>query len=105
MIRTERRRARRVVPDGSDTYFRIRLRTGHELRVIDIGSVGARVEGFSRLLPNRHVEVRVATPRGDVLVRALVVRSRVSALAGDVVSYESALAFERPVVLAPSEAA
>ena len=105
MIRTERRRARRIAPDTSGSHFRIRLRIGHELRVIDIGSVGARVEGVSRLLPNRHVEVRVATPRGDVLVRALVVRSRVSGLTGDVVSYESALAFERPLLLAPSEAA
>ena len=104
MIRSERRRARRVIPEGSSALARVRLRTGHELRVLDIGSVGVRVEGASRLLPNRHVDVRVTTPRGDILVRALVIRSHVSTLTGDVLTYESALSFERPVLLAPHDA-
>ena len=103
MIRSERRRARRVTPESSSPLSRVRLRTGHELRVLDIGSVGAKVDGASRLLPNRHVDLRLTTPRGNVLVRALVIRSRVVDLAGDVVTYESALSFERPVLLVPQE--
>jgi hypothetical protein len=100
-VTVERRRTARVVPDAADPLARMRLRTGPELSVLDIGPLGALVEGTARLLPGASIEVHINTPAGRVLVRARVMRSAVSALASNLVRYRSALAFDAAIDLRP----
>ena len=91
----ERRRTGRRVPASGEPISRVRLRTGRELLVVDVGDAGALVEGTARLLPGTHLEVHVVTADGRVLVRSRVARSAVSRLDADGVCYRSALAFDR----------
>jgi len=90
---SERRRALRRVPGSDETLTRVRLRTGRELAVVDVASLGALVEGATRLLPGTHVDVHVVTRHGRVLVRTRVVRAWVWHLEADAVQYRAALAF------------
>lgn len=91
---SERRRAARREPQPDETVSRVRLRTGRELAVVNISHAGVLVEGVTRLLPGTHVEVHVVTRHGRVLVRTRVMRSSVSRLQADIVSYRTALAFD-----------
>lgn len=75
----------------------MRLRTGRELQVIDVGNGGALVEGVVRLLPGTHVDVHIVTRHGRVLVRSRVTRAHVSYLTADTIRYRAAVAFESPV--------
>jgi hypothetical protein len=72
----------------------LRLRTGHELRVLEMDDCGARVEGEARLLPGTGVEIHVITGATRVRVRSLVVRSQVCRVTADSITYQSALSFE-----------
>ena len=99
---TDRRGAPRRVPDCDETLARVRLRTGRELSVVDIGDGGALLEGTARLLPGTHVEVHVVTREGRTLVRSRVTRASVFAVAADTVRYRAALAFDTRVNTAPS---
>lgn len=92
----DRRRAARRIPAAGEPLARVRLRTGRELTVVDVSNAGALVEG-ARLLPGTHVDAHVVTRDGRVLVRSRIVRSYVTELRADVVSYRSALAFDRAV--------
>ena len=91
---TERRRAVRRIPQPAEALSRVRLRTGRELTVVDISSVGVFLEGLTRLLPNTHTDIHIVTRHGRVLVRARVVRALVWRLGRDVVCYRTALAFD-----------
>ena len=93
----DRRHSSRRLVAGEEPLARIRLRTGRELIVVDIGSTGALVEGAVRLLPGTHVDAHVTTVGGRVLVRSRVVRAWVCALDAEGVVYRSALAFQQPV--------
>ena len=73
---------------------RVRLRTGRELAVVEVSSVGALVEGSTRLLPGTHADVHIVTRQGRVLLRTRVVRAWVWHLEADVVRYRAALAFD-----------
>jgi hypothetical protein len=97
----ERRRATRQIPDPTQALSRVRLRTGRELVVIDVSSLGALVEGATRLLPGTHVDVHITATQGRILVRARVVRCAVWGLAADVVLYRGALAFGMLLDLPP----
>jgi hypothetical protein len=99
---TDRRGAPRRVPDCDETLARVRLRTGRELSVVDIGDGGALLEGTARLLPGTHVEVHVVTREGRTLVRSRVTRASVFAVTADTVRYRAALAFDTRVNTAPS---
>ena len=77
----ERRTTARRTPAPEETLARLRLRTGRELAVVDIGDAGALVEGTTRLLPGTHVEVHVVTREGRTLVRSRVTRAWVLAVA------------------------
>ena len=102
MVTRERRRASRRQPHSSEPVSRVRVRAGRELDVLDISSVGVLVQGESRLLPGRHLDVHVVSCSGRTLVRSRVVRSFVSSLSSDRVVYRGALAFEQPLQLAPA---
>ena len=93
----ERRHATRRVPSRDEPISRARLRTGHDLDVIDISDVGVQVEGLPRLLPGTHVDMHVVTSDGRTLVRSRVVRSFVHRLHADMVRYRAALTFEQRV--------
>jgi hypothetical protein len=73
------------------------LRTGRDVDVCDVSDGGVQVDGRMRLLPGTHVDVHVISLTGRVLVRCRVVRSVVSRLDAEGVSYRSALAFQQPV--------
>jgi hypothetical protein len=98
----DRRAASRRVPAPDETLAHVRLRTGRELSVVDIGDTGALLEGTARLLPGTHVEVHVVTREGRTLVRSRVTRAAVFALAADSLRYRAALAFDARVNTAPS---
>ena len=98
----ERRTAARRTPAPDETLARLRLRTGRELAVVEIGDAGALVEGTARLLPGTHVEVHVVTREGRTLVRSRVTRAWVFAVAADILQYRAALVFDARVNTAPS---
>jgi hypothetical protein len=98
----ERRTAARRTPAADETLARLRLRTGRELAVVDIGDAGALVEGTARLLPGTHVEVHVVTREGRTLVRSRVTRAWVFAVAADILQYRAALVFDARVNTVPS---
>jgi hypothetical protein len=79
---------------------RLRLRTGRELDVLNIGAGGVLVETAVRLLPGTWVDVHVITVNGRELVRSRVVRAFVSGVSADRILYRGALAFDRFVELA-----
>lgn len=97
----ECRATSRRVPIPDEPLSRVRLRTGPEMSVLDVGNGGVLVEGHVRLLPGRHVEVHVVTRGGRVLVRSRVLRCWVATLRSDAVSYRGALAFDRIIDTAP----
>lgn len=96
----ERRRAPRRVPQASEPTARLRLRTGRELAVVDVGATGALVETEGRLLPGTGVDVHVMTSDGRELVRSRIVRAFVCGVWADRIVYRGALAFERHIELA-----
>jgi hypothetical protein len=98
----ERRASARRAPAANETLASIRLRTGRELAVVDIGDGGALVEGTVRLLPGTHVEVHVVTREGRTLVRSRITRAAVFAVAADTLRYRAALVFDTRVNTAPS---
>jgi hypothetical protein len=89
----ERRRAPRHVPDPLAPIARVRLRTGRELTVIDLSSLGVLVEGATRLLPGTHLDVHVTSAHGRIPVRARVVRCHGWGVTADAVQYRGAFAF------------
>jgi hypothetical protein len=98
----DRRTSVRRRPAADETLSRVRLRTGRELTVVDIGDAGALVEGTARLLPGTHVEVHVVTREGRTLVRSRITRAAVFAVAADTLRYRAALAFDTRVNTAPA---
>ena len=98
----ERRAFSRRVPAPDETLSHVRLRTGRELAVVDIGDAGALVESSARLLPGTHVEVHVVTREGRTLVRSRITRAAVFAVTADTLRYRAALAFDSRVNTAPS---
>ena len=98
----ERRTAARRTPAPDETLASLRLRTGRELAVVNIGDGGALVEGATRLLPGTHVEVHVITREGRTLVRSRVMRAWVFAVSADALEYRAVLAFDARVNTAPS---
>ena len=93
----ERRRGARRIPSAGEPLAYARLRTGHQLTVIDASNWGVLTESTERLLPGRHLDVHVVTPDGRVLVRGRVARAYVCLLQSDAIHYRAALAFDRPI--------
>jgi len=98
----DRRAVPRRAPAPNETLARMRLRTGRELTVVDIGDRGVLLEGTARLLPGTHVEVHVVTREGRTLVRSRVTRAWVYTVAADILQYRAALVFDLSVNTAPS---
>lgn len=93
----DRRHAARRTPRDREPLERIRLRTGRELKVLNVSDEGALAEGTARLLPGTHIDAHLVTAAGRVLVRSRVVRALVSRLEKDGPVYRCALAFQQRV--------
>lgn len=96
----DRRRAARRVPHATEPTSKLRLRTGRELEVVNIGPAGVLVEATARLLPGTWVDVHVITIDGRELVRSRVVRAWVCHVSADAILYRGALAFDRLTAVA-----
>jgi hypothetical protein len=93
----DRRQAARRAPRDREPLGRIRLRTGREVKVLDVSDHGVLAEGSARLLPGTHVDAHLVTATGRVLVRSRVVRAWITALEQDGPLYRCALAFQQRV--------
>lgn len=90
---SERRRADRI-ESAACPWARVRLRTGHEISLVNVSGGGALVETSARLLPGTAIVLHVVADAGTMAVRARVTRCSVCAIdktAG--VRYRGALAF------------
>ncbi len=97
----ERRRSDRI-ESAESTWDRVRLRTGHEISLVNVSGGGALVETSARLLPGTAIVLHVLTDHQTVAVRARVTRCYVCAIdktAG--VRYRGALAFSENAHSAP----
>jgi hypothetical protein len=97
----ERRRKPRRIPAAGDPLAQVRLRTGPELSVIDVGDWGGLVEGSVRLLPGSRLDVHLIAAHGRVLVRCRVTRAFVVSLGATVILYRGALAFDQAIDTRP----
>jgi hypothetical protein len=100
MSQSDRRRAPRRLPRPAEAVSKVRLRTGRELQVVNIGPAGVLVEAAARLLPGTWVDVHVITTDGRELVRSRVVRAWVCHVSADAILYRGALAFDRLLAVA-----
>jgi hypothetical protein len=74
-----------------------RIWPGIEAVLLDLSDGGARLETAYRLLPGHRIELRLHDIVAVTEVRGDVLRCRVAGLSADRVTYEGAVAFDRPV--------
>jgi hypothetical protein len=68
------------------------------MRVVNLSSIGALVEGPCRLRPGSIVAAAFGAPPGERVAKGRVTRCVVAALGGiSGISYEAGLAFESPL--------
>lgn len=91
----ERRRALRRPVAEDEPVASARLRTGGQLRIVDVSSWGALAHTSERLLPGRYLDVHVVSVQGRVLVRSRVARAYVARVEANAIEYCAALAFDR----------
>lgn len=92
-VLTERRRSPRIVCLDRGVAPQARLRTGATLAVVDLSEHGCLAECTNRLLPGRHLDLRLSVEDRSTIVRARVVRAYVHAVAPDGIRYRVALGF------------
>ncbi len=100
----ERRQARRADTRRGHWMASARVWPGRDVAVLNVSPGGALIEGETRLIPGRRIELHLASPEGRLLVAARVLRAYVSCLAPDGgIRYRGALAFEAPLAMAVPE--
>lgn len=93
---TERRQSERI-ESAASSWGRVRLRTGHEVSLVNVSGGGALVETSARLLPGTAVILHVHAEQRTIAVRARVVRCHVCTIDKDAgVRYRGAVAFAEP---------
>jgi len=98
--RFDRRRWARKRPDECPGLIEAKLRSGSEVRVIDISNGGVLIETASRILPGARVELFLMTTGRRWLLKGRIVRCRVAAIVPESgVRYRAALAFNEPVAI------
>jgi hypothetical protein len=96
--KADRRRFPRKKPDECPWLIEARLRSGTEVRVIDISNGGVLLEAGSQILPGARVELFLVAAGQRWLVKGRIVRCHVAAIAPERgVRYRAALAFNEPV--------
>ena len=73
-----------------------RLKYGADIRVIDISAGGMLLETKKALAPDADVIVELTGPERPILIPSRVLRCRASSL-GDILTYQGACAFKRPL--------
>ena len=74
------------------------VKYGAEVRVLDISAGGLLLETQQALKPNSSVVLELTGPDSPILVPSRVLRCRVASLS-DILTYEGACAFRRPLTL------
>ena len=96
--KVDRRRWPRRKPSECPWLIEARLRSGTEVRVVDISNGGVLVETASQILPGAPVEIFLVAADQRWLVKGRIVRCHVSAIMPERgVRYRAALAFDEPV--------
>ena len=90
----ERRRAVRVLASQLASPVASRIRPGQHATLVDVSATGVLLEGTRRLAPGAVVDVHLEGADRRHVSRARVVRSWVSALTAQTVTYRSGLAFD-----------
>jgi hypothetical protein len=93
--RSKRSRARRLTRADLPWLSSIRLTWGPELQLVNISRSGLLVETGIHLIPGGHTVFEIAGPDKDLVVRARVIRTEVSAVDSLGEKYLAAAAFER----------
>jgi hypothetical protein len=93
----ERRRTARCATALTHGGVCVRIRPGHDVRLIDVSAGGVFVQNVVRLLPGHSVELLITTDERRAAVRGLVIRSVVSHVSRSAIWYRSAVAFEHLV--------
>ena len=92
---TERRRNRRRHHQDDHGISSARLRSGHDVSVIDVSAGGALIESDRRLLPGAAVELNLRSEhRPPEIMRGHVLRSAVTRLRSNLVCYRGAIRFD-----------
>ena len=77
-----------------------RLRSGTEVRVIDLSNGGLLLESVSQILPGARVELFLVARDQRWLVKGMILRCQVARVVrDDGVRYQAALAFNEPMAL------
>ena len=75
-----------------------RIKYGADIRVLDISAGGMLVETSSQLAPDANVVVELLGPESPILVPSRVLRCRTASL-GEILNYQGACAFKRPLTI------
>ena len=75
-----------------------RIKYGADVRVLDISAGGMLLETSSQLAPDANVVVELLGPESPILVPSRVLRCRTASL-GEILKYQGACAFKRPLTL------
>jgi hypothetical protein len=75
-----------------------RLKYGAAVRVLDISAGGMLLETEKALTPDSNVVVELAGPESPILIPSRVLRCRAASL-GDILTYQGACAFKRPLTI------
>jgi hypothetical protein len=103
--RLDRRADKRRRPEEHGIW-RVRVRPGQEVTLIDMSSGGVLVETSQRLLPGAKIEVHLRRHANDAaeIVRGRVTRCAVVRLSSTAITYRGAIAFDRPLPGVPNAA-
>ena len=93
----ERRRTARCAFSLAADTVSIRIRPGHDVRVIDVSAGGALLQNVVRLLPGHSIDLLITSGQRRTDIRGLVIRSAVSHLWRSAIWYRSAVRFEHAV--------
>jgi hypothetical protein len=91
----ERRTTTRIHTLAEHGVTRVRVRAGHEVRLIDVSAGGLLVETCHRLLPGRAIDLQFVHRGRFVSSRGVVLRCCVSRLEANHVDYRGAICFDR----------
>jgi len=101
----ERRRDPRLPPSVIPAMKGARLLAGPEVQLINVSRGGALLETDARMMPGSSICIRLVAADAVFLLRGKVIRSRASALRGQVLMYESAVMFDEPFPVILNETA
>ena len=91
-----RRTARCAVALAADTVT-VRIRPGHDVRLIDVSAAGVLLQNVVRLLPGHSIDLLITTGERRAAIRGVVTRSAVSHLSRSAIWYRTAVRFEHAV--------